>query len=143
LIPTIKLPPSKAQLLSWDAKADVFENPIGTIGHAMKTGTLRAEHVDALDAMYPKLAEDLRRSFHEALISVTAAKDLPSGNKLRQLGILLRTPATPDQDPQFVASQQAVYQQAEQENQQAPKRSSGGPKRDYDKLLATGEDTLE
>jgi len=142
LIPTLRNPPSKAQLLSWNAKADVFEDPIGTIGHAMKTGTLRAEHVDALDAMYPKLAEDLRRSFQQALISVTSAKDLPSGNKLRQLGILLRTPATPDQDPQFVASQQAVYQQAAQENQAA----SAGPKpggSGKPSNLSTGEDELE
>ena len=127
--------------MSWNAKADVFEDPIGTIGYAMKTGTLRAEHVDALDAMYPKLAEDLRRSFHQALIGITAQKDLPSGAKLRQLGILLRTPATPDQEPQFIQSQQAIYQQAAQESQAAD-TARNTPTQTKHSDLTTGEDEL-
>lgn len=141
LIPTIRNAPSKSQLMSWNAKADVFEDPIGTIGYAMKTGTLRAEHVDALDAMYPKLAEDMRRSFHQALISITAQKDLPSGAKLRQLGILLRTPATPDQEPQFIQSQQAIYQQAAQESQAAD-TARNTPTQTKHSDLTTGEDEL-
>ena len=140
LIPTLRNEPSKAQLMSWNAKADVFEDPIGTIGYAMKTGTLRAEHVDALDAMYPKLGEDLRRSFHAALIGVTSTRDLPSGPKLRQLGILLRTPATPDQEPQFIQSQQAVYQQAAEEDQ--AKAAKPAPTTTNHSDLTTGEDEL-
>lgn len=138
LLPTLRNPPSRAELMSWKIKSDVFDDPIGTVGYALKSGTLRTEHIDALDAMYPKIASELRTQFHTALVMAAARGKLPPSNKLRQLGILLRTPATPDQEPGFIEAQQAAYAQPDQPppSSQSRAASKNGPN------LATGEDAL-
>lgn len=129
------------ELAAWARKRDVFDDPVGTVWAQLQHGDLTPDHVDALDAMYPELAKNLRTSVMDQLGQMAQDGKSPPLRKLNQLGILLRTPTTPLLDPAFIGSQQALIQQGQQD--QGPQEGHLPEPRSTPSKLAGGEDSMD
>ncbi len=97
---TPKWRPSDAELDRYGRRVEVALNPFVVV-ERMKQGTLTKEHVEALDALYPQLAGELRKRVLEKAADPKAL--VLSRTQRAQVGTLLGTP------PRSVAAYQAMY----------------------------------
>lgn len=104
----VKSKPSPLEMAAWQRRVDVFKDPIGTTLSAVKTGRLTSEHVDALDAMYPRIAGELRTAILTELAWQARFGKAPKFTKLLQLGTILKAPTDSLLEPQSIASMQEI-----------------------------------
>lgn len=107
--------PGPLELAALGRKLEVVHDPFSVIAR-MADGTLTKDHVEALDQLYPKLAEDIRK----AVIGTAALPNAPklSLEQRQKLGVLLGTPMGALSTPDSMRSLQAGFQ---------PQPQAGGP----------------
>lgn len=125
--PTVTRPPSKLELMQFQRKLDIFDDPIGTTTRAIKSGGLTMEHVQALENMYPRVLAELRMSTMERFAELAQKGKLPPYERRVQLGTLLGVPLDPSQDPAFMQAQQQLAEAQAQTAQQPPPQMAGKP----------------
>lgn len=91
---------------------DAVNDPMSTL-QKMADGTLTAEHVEALRAVYPKLYAEAQ----QAVLEMAADKNDLNFRQKVQLGLFLNVPTMPAYSPAIFASIQQQYMAAEQEQQ--------------------------
>ena len=92
---------------------DAINDPMSTLQH-MADGKLTAEHVEALQAVYPTIYAEAQRTVMEVL---SQKNDLTFRQKV-QLGLFMQAPTMPAYNPTVFASIQTQYAIAEAEEQQ-------------------------
>jgi len=99
-----------AERAKFQRYVDAINNPMDTL-KKMADGTLTAEHVEALQAVYPKLYSEAQT----AVLEMVADKTALNFRQKVQLGLFLGVPTMPAYDPAVFASIQQQYAIAEQE----------------------------
>lgn len=84
LAPNVKRQPSQREVAAYERKREIVMNPMKVIDH-LRDGTLTHDHVEALNAVYPSIAKEIRRNV--ARLGVQAGLTLSSA-KRRQVDIL-------------------------------------------------------
>lgn len=95
---------------------EAIEQPLETLAR-LDDGSLTADHVDAIEAVYPKTLNETRQEVIEALsIAEAEGRDVPFDARLRA-GVLLRIATDVALDPQVLAAIQASFgDQVQQES---------------------------
>lgn len=104
------IPPSERS--KFERYVEVVNDPLVAL-KKMTDGTLTAEHVEALQVVYPKMYAEAQRTVMEML---GEKKNLTFKQKV-QLGLFMQAPTMPAYDPTVFASIQTQYALAEQEEQ--------------------------
>jgi hypothetical protein len=110
--------PSKAELETWQRSIDAVQQPLKVL-ELMGKGVLTQEHVSAIQAVYPKMYDELRNRIFERL-SVWN-KEVPYKKRLALAQIF---------GPQVLGisiDQQKILQQAQESMVQSAQGNSGGP----------------
>lgn len=89
---------------------DAINDPMATLKH-MADGKLTAEHVEALQAVYPSIYAEAQRTVMEVL----SQKNVLTFKQKVQLGLFMQAPTMPAFDPTVFASIQSQYAIAEAE----------------------------
>jgi hypothetical protein len=104
------IPP--AQRSKFERYVESINDPAGTIAK-LADGTLTAEHVEALQAVYPSLYAETQRTVLEML----SEKPRMTFKQKVQLGLFMQVPTMPAYDPTVFASIQGQYALVEQQEQ--------------------------
>lgn len=107
---TFTIPASER--LKFERYVDAINDPTSLV-KKMNAGTLTAEHVEALQVVYPKLYDETQRTVMELL---SEKKNLTFKQKV-QLGLFMQVPTMPAYDPTVFASIQTQYAIRSQEEQ--------------------------
>lgn len=107
--------PSSLEMAKFQRYVQAVENPYSVV-QELKAGTLTHEHVEALQAVYPAIYNEVRQN---ALGFVQKHQDLSYSKKV-QLGTLLNIPTDPSMQPSAVIALQKSFQP------QQPESSDGG-----------------
>jgi hypothetical protein len=107
-IPALRGPwkPTEMQLAKWTAYVRAVESPASVLEDAA-SGSLTAEAVEALGAVYPDLLADMRS---RVLSEVAAHPRALDYSQRLALGQLLGLQMDPSQSPAFIAAAQAAHQ---------------------------------
>ena len=104
------IPP--AQRSKFERYVESINDPAGTIAK-LADGTLTAEHVEALQVVYPSLYAETQRTVLEML----SEKPRMTFKQKVQLGLFMQVPTMPAYDPTVFASIQGQYALVEQQEQ--------------------------
>lgn len=98
--------PSQAEIAKFNRYQETVENPVGVFSH-IKKGTLTAEHMATLQAVYPKLLDQMRSEVLTNLSKHMAKKDasIPYRTRL-SLSAFLGQDLDRSLDPRFMLSTQ-------------------------------------
>lgn len=102
--------PDPAQTEKFSRYYEVFQNPVAVVQSIMKTGVVKPEWAEGLREMHPALFAELRVNMLERLSDPAILNKL-TYNQQVSLGTLLQIPLHSTMTPQFVASQQQMYQE--------------------------------
>lgn len=117
--------PSRAELRNVNRAHEVMQAPLRALDHVAK-GTLDPIHVQALEAVYPKLTQHMRTKVLEGIASRTAAgKTIPRHTRLA-LSLFLGSPLDSSVNPETIAANQATMAQAPKQQDQMPAPQGGG-----------------
>lgn len=97
--------PSTLELAKFQRYVQAVENPYSVLAE-LKSGTLTHEHVEALQAVYPAIYNEVRT---QTMDYVQKHQDLSYSKKV-QLGTLLNLPVDPSMQPQAVLGLQKAFQ---------------------------------
>ncbi len=97
--------PSRTSMAKFNHYYDTVNDPIGVLSH-VKKGTLKNEHLEALNAVYPKLYEEMRKKVVEHMDS-DKARSLPYGTKI-SIAKFMGQPMDASMLPQAIMSNQAA-----------------------------------
>jgi hypothetical protein len=89
-----------------------------------KSGTLTRDHVEAVQAVYPKLYDEIRGAVFRSLVE--SKSEIPYQRRI-QLGILLDIPTDKTLSPDFREAIQATYSSADQAGAESPPTTSAAP----------------
>ena len=119
---------SQAMLDEYEQQVQATVDPIGTIYHGLKRGTLTPTHVRAIQAVYPKQLEKLRADVLEKLgAAEKAGKAIDSAARVR-LGVMLGMPLDASLLPQnYGAIQQSIAYRVTGNQPPAPSKNPGRP----------------
>jgi hypothetical protein len=132
--------PSSMELAKFERYLQVIEQPL-TIFTEIKQGTLTREHVEALQAVYPEVYNEIRVQVMDKIAET--GNQLPYERKL-QLGILLNIPADSSLQPQTIMQlQQSINTPPEQAQQAGPQfRPSAMGQTEMSERLQSGSEKL-
>lgn len=125
------IPPSDHELEIFERRRAVVQDPVREILEQVETGALTREAVHALDAVYPEMAEQMRQSYRDQLITMAeAGESLPQQTTLA-LEMLLGQPLEGINHPDTVRVLQEHYAATRQ-----PEQQPGGPEPGHKPNLA-------
>lgn len=106
-VPALRRPwrPSEAELGRWERYAEAIDDPKKVLGR-LRQGNITREAVEALEAVYPKLLEDVRGRVQEQL--ALAPRRLTQQQRY-SLSVLLGAPVGGVGDPKRLASFQQMH----------------------------------
>lgn len=107
---TFTIPASER--LKFERYVEAINDPTAIV-KKMNDGTLTAEHVEALQVVYPKLYDETQRAVTELL---SEKKNLTFKQKV-QLGLFMQVPTMPAYDPTVFATIQTQYAATPQQEQ--------------------------
>jgi len=107
---------SDAEVSRFMRYAQAVDDPMIVLREA-RSGTLTRDHVEAVQAVYPKLYDEIRGSVFQSLVD--SKTKLPY-SRLIQLGILLDIPTDKTLSPEFIRAVQATYLIANQAGAESP-----------------------
>jgi hypothetical protein len=107
---------SDAEVSRFMRYMEAIDDPTVLLREA-KTGTLTRDHVEAVQAVYPRLYEEMRGEVMRHLID--SKSPLPYGRRI-QLGILLDLPTDKTLSPEFLTAIQATYTSEEKAGAESP-----------------------
>lgn len=114
--------PSSMELAKFERYVQVIEQPL-SVFNELSQGTLTREHVEALQAVYPEVYNQIRSRVMQQIVD--KGPQLAYERKL-QIGILLNIPADSSLQPQTVMQlQQSINAQPEQQQPAPQFRPSG------------------
>jgi len=108
------LPASKTDLLKFQRYLQAIDNPLLVIQHA-QSGMVTPEEVEAVQAVYPRLFQEMRAELTNALVTDSAEKaSLAPLNYKKRMGLsmLLKTDMTGMMKPTMYMSAQSAYRSA-------------------------------
>jgi hypothetical protein len=106
--------PPNSELDAWSRRVEVAQNPMSVLDH-LRSRTLTRQHVEALQAVYPKIYE---RTVTEIIRRASAiGEDLPYSDRV-QLSILFGVPIEPTTRPDIVRMHQQMHAATPQQPQQ-------------------------
>lgn len=114
--------PNTADLAKFSRYVQIVDNPY-SITEELNRGTITREHVEALQAVYPRIYQDIR----ERVMAEVASneKDI-SYNKRIKLGILLNIPTDDSLNPASIAKLQSGFQSTPQQQQNMVRPTQAG-----------------
>lgn len=95
--------PSRTAMAKFNHYYDTVNDPIGVLSH-VKKGTLRGEHLETLNAVYPKLYYEMKKKVIEHM-DPEKARALPYGTKL-SLAKFMGQPMDASMLPQSITANQ-------------------------------------
>lgn len=102
--------PNSTQIAAFDRAYETVEDPTSALGH-LQAGTLTPEHVQALQAVYPKLLSEMRQELLSELVSRKANDNLQVPYQRRlQLSTFLGQPLDTALTQPMIASNQISHQ---------------------------------
>jgi hypothetical protein len=108
--------PTVQQMHAFEQKAQVVFDPFSVVSELEK-GTLSRNHVMALQSVYPKIYEMIRRKVQETAIG--GAKPLSYAQRIK-LSLLLDQPLDPSLQPEAITGMQATYFKKDETAPEAP-----------------------
>lgn len=114
---------SDAEISRFMRYTQAVDDPLIVLREA-KTGTLTRDHVEAVQAVYPKLYDEIRSSVFRSLVD--SKTEIPYQRKI-QLGILLDLPTDKTLSPDFIGAVQATFSSADQAGAEPPPTTSAAP----------------
>jgi hypothetical protein len=114
---------SDAEISQFMRYAQAVDDPLIVLREA-KSGTLTRAHVEAVQAVYPKLYDEIRGTVFRSLVE--SKSEIPYARRI-QLGILLDLPTDKTLSPEFREAIQATYNSADQAQAESPPTTSAAP----------------
>ena len=124
LTPQLSSKSSKAAQTAWLRKLDVYEDPLSVLDD-MKKGRLHPDKADALKTMFPALYGDVQKAIAAEVADGASRGKEPNFKQRMQMGILFGVPTDAMLDPSFLQSQQALYQNPPQEDDNLQQKAPG------------------
>lgn len=116
--------PDEATALKFEKVYQVFHDPVGTIDDILHKGHATPEQAEALREMYPELYNNMRTELLFR-ISEPGVWHRMSYSDQVNIGLLLQLPVHSTMRPQFIASQQQMFQQRNDPSTIKPPPGSG------------------
>ena len=115
-------PPDEGEMRRWARYVQTVENPLSVVD-SLENGTLNRQQVEALQAVYPSIYQDIRQKATDELIA--RGDDMPYHDRI-QLGVLLGIVADPSMRPASLRLGQRSFITGPQEQQQRPGTPGSG-----------------
>lgn len=141
---TARTQPNKTAVNSWLRQFDVFNDPVASIFAALRKGQLTRDHVEAADAMYPLLMNEIRTQVVGAFAEAAHNGKTPSYGQRLQMGLLLRAEMDASLDPEFIKTQQNISQIPPDEGEPYEQAQGGRvqPRNKQRASIGSGEEEL-
>lgn len=137
--------PSSSQKQKFNRYFETLNDPVNVLTH-VKNGTLSNEHMEALQAVYPELLQEMQQKVMSHM-DPDKAKDVSHSTKLA-LSKFMGTPLSTSAMPNVVMANQAAFAMPTQQQQPMTKRGQkstqiGLAKLNVSQLAATRTQNLE
>jgi hypothetical protein len=114
------LPPTDAELERFERRRAAAVDPVRTITDGIEQGTITRESVDALDYIYPQMAEKLRDSYRDMLTTMAEKGERLAYQTILNLEVLMKQPLDGLSLPLTQAAIQASYEGTKPPPRKAP-----------------------
>lgn len=101
--------PSRAEMAKFNRYASVVEDPVTTLAH-VKSGTLTAEHMTALQTVYPQIYQEMASGLYNEIADRSSKKDgldIPYATKM-SMSLFLGHDLVDGLDPTSIGSNQQI-----------------------------------
>ena len=98
--------PSEAEMARFGRRLQVVADPFSVVNE-LKNGTLTKDHVEALEAMYPQLLQEMRSQV--ARLAGSPTRPTLTTAQRSQVAVLMGGPTERGKEPRSVAQYQSVY----------------------------------
>ena len=119
------LPMSKMQIAQFERYYQTIEGPISVMKN-IKDGSIGAEQVETLNAVYPQLYQEMKSHVMDAMLDhvrLMGKGMIPYKTKMG-LSAFIGEPLDTSLTPQSIMANQMIYQAAPQPNQAQPMKAS-------------------
>lgn len=126
-----KLPYDRAPIMTEQHKKynnaiEIAAQPLSILNH-IKKGTLRVEHIQHMNSMYPELTQHLQKKLTQRMMQSQLDEEAPSGKTKQSLALFLSSPLATYMTPQGIMAAQSTFapRQTPQQGQQQSKNKKG------------------